>query len=65
MKAQGCERNLLEIIAALNGSRGRPGILHGWQKQCEQQPDNCNHDQQFNHGKCATIWRHADHAGPR
>jgi len=48
---QGRQRHLLEIVGALEASRGLPGALDGGEQKPDEDPDDRDDDKQFNEGK--------------
>ena len=47
--------DLLHVVLALCSARSFSCLLHRWQQQCDQNCNNCNHDQQFNERKAKRL----------
>ena len=43
-----CKPDLFEMVLAFGSSRSFASLLHGRQKQSDEDCDDCNHDKQFN-----------------
>ena len=50
------EADLLHVAATGNSPRGLSGLLHGWQKQSNQNGDNRDDNQQFNQSESGTLF---------
>jgi len=54
MVIMNCESQLTLVIGTLHSSRRFSRRLNRWQKQTDQDPNDCNHDQQFDEGEAAS-----------
>jgi hypothetical protein len=46
------EAELLEVVGTTHAGRGRADLLHGGEKQTDQDRNDCDHDEQLDEGKC-------------